>query len=95
MYEEDDFSLAALANETDDGDGTVTIHSATINGSITPTKTFYTYGIEHQDLGGGAESPFINQYKMINFIKAIINNETKFISASSLANTYNMYQTRQ
>jgi len=53
----------------------------------------YTYGIEQQDLGGGAASPNANQNKVVNFVKAIINNQVQSISDSTLAN-YNMYRTR-
>lgn len=94
MYVDDVFSLATLTNETDDGDGTVTIHSATIGGNITANKTFYTYGLEHQDLGGGDDSPSSEQNSLLNFIKVIINNQVQSLSDSTLAN-YNMYRTRQ
>jgi len=72
----------------------VTIHSATIGGNITANKTFYTYGLEHQDLGGGDDSPSSEQNSLLNFIKVIINNQVQSLSDSTLAN-YNMYRTRQ
>ncbi len=82
------------SNATKDGDGTVTIHSATMGGNINANKTFYTYGLEHQDLGGGDDSPSSEQNSLLNFIKVIINNQVQSMSDSTLAN-YNMYRTRQ
>ena len=90
-----DMMTVILTDITDDGDQTVTIHSATINGKTDPNKTFYTYGIEHQSLGGGADSSSLNRNKVVNFVKAIINDQVQSMSASTLANTYNMYRTRQ
>jgi len=84
-----------LTDITDDGDQTVTIHSATINGNTDSNKTFYTYGVEHQGLGGGADSSNANQNKVVNFVKAIINNQVQSMSDSTLASTYNMYRTRK
>lgn len=91
------FCDAALANKTKDGDGTVTIHSATINGTINENQTFYTYGREHQNLGGGDGSGNnIEKEKMyFNFIAAIINDEIELYSDSLLASYFNMYRTRQ
>ena len=90
-----DMTTVLLTDITDDGDQTVTIHSATINGNTDSNKTFYTYGVEHQGLGGGADSSNANQNKVVNFVKAIINNQVQSMSDSTLASTYNMYRTRK
>ncbi len=57
-------------------------------------QAVYTYGIEQQDLGGGAASPNANRNKVVNFVKAIINNQVQSMSDSTLA-AYNMYRAGQ
>ena len=93
--DDSDFYYADLDNKTDDGDGTVTIHSATINGTVDSDRTFYTYGITHQDLAGGDDTSDADLNKVVNFVKAIINDQADSMSDATLENSYNMFRSRQ
>ena len=98
-YSSDYFFNCEIQQETSDGDGTVSIHSSTINGTVDSDKTFYTYNIAHQNLGGGDGDENENEMgKMIkynNFIFAIIDNEVEQYSDALLETNFNMYRSRQ
>lgn len=73
------------AHTATDGDGTVTLHSATIGGTTPSDRTFYQTGssggsADHNGMIDGKD----NDYNTINFIVTIINNELEDFSASQL-----------